>query len=97
MANSKSSGGPHPTKSLLFKGVVRPRRFRSGQCRQEDLNQESFDRWCATFPHLASNTLLDRQRIVRRFCLHRRRKEPGCLYPPPCTSLDLSRSSALSS
>jgi integrase/recombinase XerD len=52
-----------------------------GQTSGHDLDRESFDRWCAMFPHLASNTLLYRQRIVRRFCLHRRRKEPDCFVP----------------
>ena len=54
-----------------------------GQSPGRDLGRASFDRWCATFPHLASNTLLCRQRIVRRFCLHRRRKEPDCFVPDP--------------
>jgi integrase/recombinase XerD len=49
----------------------------------QDLDRTSFDRWCATFPHLASNTMLCRQRVVRKFCLHRRRKEPGCFVPDP--------------
>jgi integrase len=48
-----------------------------------DIDQASFDQWCAAFPHLASNTLLYRQRVVRRFCLHRRRKEPACFVPDP--------------
>ncbi|WP_216850431.1 tyrosine-type recombinase/integrase [Acidisoma sp. L85] len=56
------------------------RRF-IGRTPGQDLDRETFDRWCATFPHLASNTLLYRQRIVRRFCLHRRRKEPDCFVP----------------
>ncbi len=54
-----------------------------GRTPGQDLDQASFDRWCATFPHLASNTLLYRQRIVRRFCLHRRRKESDCFVPDP--------------
>jgi integrase len=49
----------------------------------QDLDRASFDRWCATFPHLASNTLRYRQRVVRMFCLYRRRKEPGCFVPDP--------------
>ena len=52
-----------------------------GQTPGLDLDQASFDHWCATLSHLASNTLLYRQRLVRRFCLHRRRKEPGCFVP----------------
>lgn len=54
-----------------------------GRTPGQDLDRASFDRWCATFPHLASNTLLYRQRIVRRFCLHRRRKEADCFIPDP--------------
>ena len=49
----------------------------------QDLDRTSFDGWCATFPHLASNTMLCRQRVVRKFCLHRRRKERGCFVPDP--------------
>jgi integrase/recombinase XerD len=58
------------------------RRFIS-QTPGQDLDRTSFDRWCATFPHLASNTMLYRQRVVRRFCLHRRRKERDCFVPDP--------------
>jgi len=54
-----------------------------GQTPGRDLDQASFDHWCAMFPHLASNTLLYRQRVIRRFCLHRQRKEPGCFVPDP--------------
>ena len=57
--------------------IVNSLRTFMGQTSEPDLDQASFDHWCATFPHLASNTLLYRQRVVRRFCLHRRRKEPG--------------------
>jgi integrase len=54
-----------------------------GRTPGQDLDRASFGGWCATFPHLASNTLLYRQRIIRRFCLHRRRKEPSCFVPDP--------------
>ena len=63
--------------------VLKSLRAFLGQTPGQDLDQASFDQWCATFPHLASNTLLYRQRVVRRFCLHRRRKEPGCFVPNP--------------
>jgi integrase len=63
--------------------IVNSLRTFMGQTSEPDLDQASFDHWCATFPHLASNTLLYRQRVVRRFCLHRRRKEPGCFVPDP--------------
>jgi hypothetical protein len=61
--------------------VLKSLRALIGQTPGQDLDQASFDQWCATFPHLASNTLLYRQRVVRRSCLHRRRKEPGCFVP----------------
>ena len=54
-----------------------------GQTPGQDLDRASFDRWCSTFPHLASNTMLCRQRVVRKFCLHRRRKERDCFVPDP--------------
>jgi hypothetical protein len=49
----------------------------------QDLDRTSFDQWCAMSPHLASNTMRHRQHIVRRFCLHRRRKERDCFVPNP--------------
>lgn len=55
-----------------------------------DLNEQIFDRWCATFQHLAGNTRRGRQMIVRRFCLYRQRTEPACFVP---SALYFARSS----
>ncbi|MBA3854827.1 MAG: integrase [Gemmatimonas sp.] len=50
-----------------------------------DLDQPTFDRWCETQQHLAANTRRARQRIVRMFCLYRRRTKPRCFVPDRLT------------
>ena len=46
-----------------------------------DLNLALFEAWCASQVHLSANTRRNRQRIVRNFCLYRRRTEPTCFVP----------------
>ena len=46
-----------------------------------DLNPAVFEAWCASQGHLSANTRRNRQRIVRNFCLYRRRTEPTCFVP----------------
>jgi integrase/recombinase XerD len=46
-----------------------------------DLDQEGFDRWCASFLH--ATTRRARQLVVRQLCLFRRRSEPDCFVPDP--------------
>ena len=48
-----------------------------------DLEQHGFDLWCESFHHLSATTRRGRQRIVRKFCLFRKRTEPGCFVPDP--------------
>ena len=53
-----------------------------------DLTSDSFAGWCLTLQHLASGTRRSRMRIVRNFCLYRRRGElasflPDALLFPP--------------
>ena len=48
-----------------------------------DLDQTAFDRWCQHLAPLSANTRRSRQRIVRKFCLHRRRTDPSCFVPDP--------------
>jgi integrase/recombinase XerD len=38
-----------------------------------DLTAETFAGWCLTLQHLASGTRRNRMRVVRNFCLYRRR------------------------
>jgi hypothetical protein len=38
-----------------------------------DLTSDTFAGWCLTLQHLASGTRRSRMRVVRNFCLHRRR------------------------
>lgn len=47
----------------------------------DDLTPVVFHRWCQELQHLAANTRRARQLIVRKFCLYRRRSEPGCFVP----------------
>ena len=55
------------------------------QCLQkrhsEDLDQAGFDAWCQSFVHLTANVRRHRQRVVRNFCLYRRRTEQNCFVP----------------
>jgi integrase/recombinase XerD len=46
-----------------------------------DLTRDTFAGWCLTLQHLASATRRDRMRVVRNFCLYRRRREPAYFLP----------------
>lgn len=46
-----------------------------------DLTQCEFERWCKTHTHLTPGVRRNRMRIVRNFCLYRRRTEPNCFVP----------------
>lgn len=46
-----------------------------------DLTQSEFERWCKTQSHLTTGVRRNRMRIVRNFCLYRRRTEPHCFVP----------------
>lgn len=48
-----------------------------------DLTPETFKQWAQTMESLCSNTRLARMRLVRNFCLYRRRTAPGCFVPDP--------------
>jgi integrase/recombinase XerD len=79
LAHQRALGRSYDPEEQVLKSL----RAFIGRAPGHDLDQASFDQWCATFPHLASNTLLYRQRVVRRFCVHRQRKEAGCFVPDP--------------
>ena len=49
----------------------------------DDLDQTAFDHWCHHLAPLSANTRRARQRIVHKFCNHRRRTEPNCFVPDP--------------
>lgn len=46
-----------------------------------DFTAETFGHWCQTLENLSSHSRLGRMRIVRNFCLYRRRTDPGCFVP----------------
>lgn len=48
-----------------------------------DLTPERFQKWGQTLEPLSSNTKLARMRVVRNFCIYRRRVAPGCFVPDP--------------
>jgi integrase/recombinase XerD len=48
---------------------------------KRDLDAALFDDWCHTFETLSANFRRMRQRIVRNFCLYRRRTESRCFVP----------------
>lgn len=47
----------------------------------DDLTPETFAGWCLTLQHLASGTRRGRMRVVRNFCLYRRRYEAASFVP----------------
>ena len=54
-----------------------------------ELTLEVFERWCQTQAHRKSAIQRTQRRMVRNFCLYRRRTEPACFIPdvaffPPC-------------
>jgi integrase/recombinase XerD len=49
-----------------------------------DLTQAEFEHWCKTQAHLTPTVRRNAMRIVRNFCLYRRRTEPHCFVPDPC-------------
>jgi integrase len=48
-----------------------------------DLTPETFQQWGQTLEPLSSNTKLARMRVVRNFCIYRRRMAPDCFVPDP--------------
>jgi integrase/recombinase XerD len=48
-----------------------------------DLTAEAFEEWCRVQHGLSPNTLYNRQLLVRKLCLFRRRSEPSCFVPDP--------------
>ena len=46
-----------------------------------DLDRSRFEAWCDTHRGLTANVRRMRQRIVRNFCLYRRRSDPECFVP----------------
>lgn len=51
------------------------------QNRALDLDRSHFEAWCHTHSRLTANVRRMRQRIVRNFCLYRRRSDPECFVP----------------
>jgi integrase/recombinase XerD len=49
--------------------------------RDEDLSAETFAQWCQAQESLTSGVRRSRMRIVRNFCLYRRRAESSCFVP----------------
>ncbi len=48
-----------------------------------DLTPETFRQWSQALKSLSPNTRLARMRIVRSFCIYRRRVTPDCFVPDP--------------
>jgi len=51
------------------------------QAHAADLDQSRFEGWCNFHRQLTANVRRARRRIVRNFCLYRRRSEPDCFVP----------------
>lgn len=48
-----------------------------------DLTAKTFRLWCQTNEFVCANIKLKRMRIIRNFCLYRRRTNPNCYVPDP--------------
>lgn len=48
---------------------------------ETDLTEASFEDWCTRQLQVSSTVRRNRMRIVRNFCLYRRRTEPTCFVP----------------
>src|SRR5437773_11872691 len=46
-----------------------------------DLTAATFEQWCQTMDSICANTRSDYMRVVRNFCLYRRRTSPTCFVP----------------
>lgn len=55
--------------------------FLAAKAERTDLCSETFAQWCNTQEYLTSGVRRARMRIVRNFCLYRRRTEPYCFVP----------------
>ena len=49
----------------------------------DDITESSFSAWFDSRRHLHPNTRGNCAQMLRHFCLHRRRTDPGCFVPPP--------------
>ena len=49
--------------------------------RRQDLDGKIFSQWCNTFSHVSPTVRRNRMRIVRNFCLYRRRSRWHCFVP----------------
>lgn len=49
--------------------------------RYHDLTPQAFNAWCQRQLHVTSGIRRNRMRIIRNFCLYRRRFEPHCFVP----------------
>jgi integrase/recombinase XerD len=55
--------------------------FLAAKSERTDLCSETFAQWCSTQAYLTSGVRRARMRIVRNFCLYRRRTQPYCFVP----------------
>lgn len=59
------------------------------QARADDLTRSLFDAWRQSSAHLAISSRLRWERIVHKFCRHRRRSELRCFVPDPLSFVRL--------
>ena len=77
LAHQRALGRGYANEERILYGL---REF-LGKARALDLDQSRFQGWCDLHRRLAANTRRSRGRIVRNFCLYRRRSEPDCFVP----------------
>lgn len=76
LAVKETMGRRYTTERAVLKGLDH---FYA--TRNEDLSAATFAQWCHTQESLTSGVRRSRMRIVRNFCLYRRRVESSCFVP----------------
>lgn len=77
LTHRRALGYRFRAEGWLLQGL--PRHLKRWGC--QDLNARGFEAWLAGIKPLHPNTRHQYYQIVRRFCLYRRRSEPGCFLP----------------
>lgn len=79
LAHQRALGRDYGSAQWILRHL---QRFQA-QISEIDLTQNGFDLWCDSFRNLSPTTRRQRQLVVRKFCLYRRRTEPACFVPDP--------------
>ncbi len=79
LAHWRALGRQYRQQEWLLRTVVRDLQAIG----HDDITESSFSAWFDSRRHLHPNTRGNCAQMLRHFCLHRRRTDPGCFVPPP--------------